>query len=325
MKRLFIALLSLVTSAAFGTTLNPIQLLNPAGSTSGQAIVSTGASSTPTWSNVAASSLAAQAANTVVANVTGSSASPTAFSMPSCSASTSALQWTSGTGFVCNAAVVPITTAFGSGSTAVDLFISNTNANGAELKMTGNGGTTPSKTIRAFSGSLQVLNNAGSTAIMGLSDAGNMTTLGSIGPSTTGGVIGTTLADNANAGSYGEYPTPVSATSVALTNNTPTNIVTISLSAGDWDVTGQGLIQGAASTTFSNSLVGISTTSATVGPIGSYTQMAYALGANSGWAMPLPTVRVNVSSTTTVYCVALAVFATSTANSSCYLRARRVR
>ncbi|MBR8434835.1 hypothetical protein KDW37_29150 [Burkholderia cenocepacia] len=46
-------------------------------------------------------SLASQAANTVVANVTGSSASPSAFVMPSCSSSTSALQWTSGTGFVC--------------------------------------------------------------------------------------------------------------------------------------------------------------------------------------------------------------------------------
>lgn len=36
------------------TTLNPIQLLNPTGSTSGQAIVSTGASSVPGWSNALA-------------------------------------------------------------------------------------------------------------------------------------------------------------------------------------------------------------------------------------------------------------------------------
>lgn len=46
-------------------------------------------------------SLAAQAANTVIANATGSAASPTAFSMPSCSGSASALQWVSGSGFAC--------------------------------------------------------------------------------------------------------------------------------------------------------------------------------------------------------------------------------
>ena len=45
---------------------------------------------------------ATQAANTIVANATGSSASPTAISVPSCSTASSALTWTSGTGFGCN-------------------------------------------------------------------------------------------------------------------------------------------------------------------------------------------------------------------------------
>lgn len=52
MKRLFTSLLALITSAAFGTTTVPVQLLNPAGSTSGQAIVSTGPSSAPAWSGI---------------------------------------------------------------------------------------------------------------------------------------------------------------------------------------------------------------------------------------------------------------------------------
>jgi hypothetical protein len=47
------------------------------------------------------SSLAPQAANTVLANATGSTASPTAFAMPSCGASNNALRWNSGTGFFC--------------------------------------------------------------------------------------------------------------------------------------------------------------------------------------------------------------------------------
>ncbi|VWM20539.1 beta strand repeat-containing protein [Burkholderia lata] len=49
--------------------------------------------------------LATQAANTVVANVTGSTASPTAFAMPSCSGSNNALRWTSGTGFACASSI----------------------------------------------------------------------------------------------------------------------------------------------------------------------------------------------------------------------------
>lgn len=50
---------------------------------------------------VSLSSLASQAANTVVANVTGSAASPTAFVMPTCNTSSSALQYTGGAGWAC--------------------------------------------------------------------------------------------------------------------------------------------------------------------------------------------------------------------------------
>lgn len=49
-------------------------------------------------------SLAAQAANTVLANVTAASASPTAVALPSCSTANSALKYTSATGFSCGTA-----------------------------------------------------------------------------------------------------------------------------------------------------------------------------------------------------------------------------
>lgn len=109
MKRLLIGTLAVLLSfSAMSATLTPIQSLNPAGSASGQAVVSTGPTTAPMWANPSAASLAAQAANTVVANVTGSAASPTAFSMPTCSTSTSALQYTSGTGFTCFASSAPL-------------------------------------------------------------------------------------------------------------------------------------------------------------------------------------------------------------------------
>jgi parallel beta-helix repeat protein len=79
---------------------------------------------------VTAADLATQAANTVLANVTGSTASPAAFSLPSCGTASSALSYTSGTGFACNTAVNAATlsgNAIGtSGSTVPLLSAANT-------------------------------------------------------------------------------------------------------------------------------------------------------------------------------------------------------
>lgn len=49
--------------------------------------------------------LATQAANTTLSNATSGTAVPTAFAMPSCSTSASALNWTTNTGFGCNSAI----------------------------------------------------------------------------------------------------------------------------------------------------------------------------------------------------------------------------
>lgn len=106
MKRFFVGIASIILAAvASAATLTPIQLLNPSGSTSGQSIVSNGPSSAPSWQAVPLSGIASQAANTVLGNGTASTAAPTALSVPSCSAATNALQWTSGTGFACNSAI----------------------------------------------------------------------------------------------------------------------------------------------------------------------------------------------------------------------------
>jgi hypothetical protein len=105
MKRILACFAALLAASAFGATTLPVQLLNPTGSTVGQTIVSTGSGSAPGWGTVPLSGLSAVAANTVIANFTGASATPTAFSMPSCSTSSSALQYTSGTGVTCSTAI----------------------------------------------------------------------------------------------------------------------------------------------------------------------------------------------------------------------------
>lgn len=269
MKRLLTGALALILSiAASATTFTPIQLLNPTGSTSGQAIVSTGASTVPAWSNVAATTLASQAANTVVANVTGSAASPTAFAMPSCSTSASALIWTSGAGFACNAAIL--------------------------------GGT-----------------NAGAFTTLAAS--------GTISPSQTAGIVGTTTNNSANAGSIGEYPTPGSTTGTSLTTATLANCASLSLSAGDWDVQGNVKFIAAGSTIPTAFYAGLSATSATLGTDDTITELSATFATGQTQRIPTPIIRFSLASTATVFLVAQSVFTVSTMTCNGFIRARRVR
>lgn len=105
MKRIFIAVLATISSlAAIAATTTPPQLINPNGSTAGQAIVSTGSSTAPVWGAVSSSSLAPISDNRVLGNASGGSATPTPLTMPSCSTANSALKWANSSGFSCGAA-----------------------------------------------------------------------------------------------------------------------------------------------------------------------------------------------------------------------------
>ena len=116
--------------------------------------------------SVALSNLAAQAANTVVANVTGSSASPTAFVMPSCSAANSALQYTSGTGWSCG-------TTFAITGGTLAQFAATTSAQlaGVVSDETGSGalvfGTSPTIASPTVTGTLTATNITASGTLTG--------------------------------------------------------------------------------------------------------------------------------------------------------------
>jgi hypothetical protein len=157
---------------------------------------------------------------------------------------------------------------------------------------------------------------------------GAFTTLSSTGtftPSSTNGIVGTTTNDNANAGSVGEFPTPSNLTAVALTTNTGANVSSISLTAGDWDVSGVVRYNPAGTTVMQAQLAGVSTTSATLPAVGLYTQLSFASAAGAGSIVPSPVNRISLSTTTTVFLVAFALFTTSTCTADGFLRARRVR
>lgn|SRR5574337_180360 len=157
-------------------------------------------------------------------------------------------------------------------------------------------------------------------------NTGAFTTLSSIGtftPSTTAGIVGTTLADNANAGSVGELIT-ATASGVSLTTNTPANITSVSLTAGDWDVQAVCFISPAGTTNITGVQAGVGTTS------GSFTNNQYTsiYGLNntgSGMSLVSPVVRINISTTTTCFALAQASFTVSTCIANAVIRARRVR
>jgi len=140
-----------------------------------------------------------------------------------------------------------------------------------------------------------------------------------VNPSTTLGITGTTLADNANVGAVGEYVTDAS--SVALTSTLPANIAQLTLTAGDWDVWGNGIASGA--TAYTETDISISLVSGLQGVQGTFNKYSYtSSGAN---VVSTPTVRVNVSASTPVYLVFALTFATGSYTGVGNIFARRVR
>jgi len=260
--------------------------------------------------------LATEAANTVVANFTGSTASPVAFSMPSCAGSSNALGYTSGTGIVCNSTI----NASSLGGTAA--------ASYALLASPTFTGTPAAPTASATTNTTQIATTAMvNSAITGNNLAGSFTTLtasSTITPSQTAGIVGTNTNNNANTGSVGEFITNT-VTGTSLTSNTAANCSSISLTAGDWDVWGSVAFLPAASTTISSINSGVNTTSATLPSIGNYSALNAALTTGVGQNLVAPIMRESLTSTTTIYMVGLSVFGASTMTCNGTISARRRR
>jgi len=290
MKRLIASLaFSLAAVGALAATLSPVQLLNPAGSTAGQAIVSTGPSTPPAWGGVTLSGLGAQAANTVVANATGSSASPTAVALPTCSTTNSALKYTSGSGFSCG-------TTFALTSGNLSQFAATTSAQLASVisDETGTGG-----------------------AVFATGPTLNQ-------PS----INGVSNGSNAAAGSVGEYITNSTTGTSIPTSGTVVNATSVSLTAGDWDVVCSITFAPAASPSYTAINAGVSTTSVTFpapNTGGAYGSSFVASSNTAGQIVSTPPARVSIAATTTTYCVATAAFSAGTMTVNGFIRARRVR
>jgi hypothetical protein len=143
-------------------------------------------------------------------------------------------------------------------------------------------------------------------------------------------LLGTNTNDSATAGNIGEFvsSTVLQASASALTTSIPLNITSISLTAGDWDISGAFYVIPAGTTTVSSLTGSISSTSATQNLVpGMYVQSIFTSvtpGVNPiGYT--IAGTRVSLSTTTTFFLVGQSNFATSTNAGFGIIQARRVR
>lgn len=159
----------------------------------------------------------------------------------------------------------------------------------------------------------------------GFSVTGTLSASGLFTPSA--GILGTATNDSASAGNVGEYVSSV----VTATNFPATNVygdlTSISLTAGDWDVTGivDSTLNGATMTV---AVGGVSTTSgnsATGLTVGSNFFNSPPPTSAYDVQIVIPAYRISLSATTTVYLKYRASYSAGTPQATGRLSARRVR
>lgn len=146
-------------------------------------------------------------------------------------------------------------------------------------------------------------------------------------PTIASDIVGTATNDNATAGNIGEHTSSLIAigSAVSLTTATPANITSISLTAGDWDVTGAiNFTEGSATVTVRTG--GINTTTATLPTDGTEVEngtLTTVLSTKN--SVTIPRKRISIAGTTTVYLVASSTFSAGTVAGYGQITARRVR
>lgn len=143
-------------------------------------------------------------------------------------------------------------------------------------------------------------------------------------------VIGTTTNNNAAAGEIGEYIEAFTqiGSAVSLTTATAANIASISLTHGDWDVSGVLWFNANGAAVITNAYLGITPTSATLPSAGTNfgtAGIASSLSATGIFSLQSASFRISLAATTTIYIVAYSTFTISTNSAYGGLRARRVR
>lgn len=396
MKRL-LSILVAIPLACFAQTKTPIQLLNPAGSAAGQAIVSTGPNTSPTWGGISlsggvsgtlpianggtnATTASAALSNlggypttggTLTGDVTMSNTvggRTLRISTPTGQFGTVRFQkggldrfWVANDGTTEGGAnagsnfqiraiaddgstliATPITITRSTGVTtfsARPVFGSATPWDNANLaspaSTTGNLSQFAATTSAQLSGVVSDETGSGSlvfatsptlsgTVAGAHSYSGAITFTSTITPSQTAGIVGTTTNNNANAGSVGEYQT-ATGSPVTMTSGAATNLASLPLTAGDWEVQGVvsfGIASGGA---INRMIVTLNTATPALGVFPNASDSAgVSTSGPDSVVKESPMVRFSLPSSTTIYLNAMQL-GTGTINGTGFIRARRVR
>lgn len=308
-KRLLTAVLLALSSAAFAVTTVPVQLINSTGSSSGQAIVSTGSGSAPAWGGPSVTTLTGVTQYDVAV---GGSPGLAFIGLGS-----------SGTLFASNG-----TAAYPSFRSLASLGIAASGANGDITSLTGL--TTP---LGTWAGGLGANNSSANGVPVFASGAATVTaTTGTGSPVlntsptiTTPAIVGPTNGAAAAAGNVGEVicaqvtnggsPTGCatnSSTPVSLSSGITANVTSITLTPGNWRIWGQVLTIPAGSTTQSYVAGALGPNSASFSGVKAQFVLPYAASAGSAVGGALGAMPVRVTTNTTYYLVVGSTFAVST-------------
>jgi len=219
----------------------------------------------------------------------------------------------------------------GNGSATVGggLGIGGTPGAGNRLDIFGASSGSISLRVPAVAGSNALTLPAGTTDLSATGGANQFVAQAGAGSALTVGrvsaIIGTTTNDNAAASDVGEFFSDT-ANATSITTATQTNIVSRSLTAGDWECEGVVGFQEAPTTSATYGAVGISTVSATLPTQSRLGRNESAIAVTSDFtAMVTGRRRISIASTTTVYLVGYIVFTTSTMTTAGEMNCRRMR
>ncbi|MEB6223709.1 hyaluronate lyase N-terminal domain-containing protein [Pantoea anthophila] len=149
--------------------------------------------------------------------------------------------------------------------------------------------------------------------------AGDGTTVG--GNQIFGSRKGVTDGSSAATGDIGEVMQSTTLTT-SMTNATSINLATITLTPGDWELTGVVSIR-PSSATLTQVIAGMSTTTAATPVFPN--RSVVSSSSSQVQEFNTPSVRYILSAPTTIYLVASAGFTSGTVTGDGYLKARRVR
>lgn len=203
-----------------------------------------------------------------------------------------------------NLGTVPVTLAIttGSGDT-----LGMTTLNGVESALFDTDGVHAWNVLVRGRGTTANETVNGNSTVVGNETVGG--TLAVAGVATLGGIVapGNTNGANAAAGMIGEAIPGTGTGNIA--NGTTTSVGAITLTPGDWDVTGCAVLTTSLANVIASAIVGLSTTINAFGAAGTYTATG---GTPSNQiALPTPTQRMKVTVNTNVYVTINAAFGTA--------------